>query len=218
MPIYTRNLLVLGDSFCASRTKSTDWPVIVQNSLLINLRGQGFPGASWWSVRNSFLQNISLSPKIAIFCHTEPNRIPHNEDWGLNYSSAELGKIHVDNREDQPMPQEFSVACKLYYKHLWYREYHNWAMTRWLCELDELTKDIEFVLHFFIADDIHRYHKFQNGVSFSDPLIKYAFADGPNIRNHFDIATNQRFADVVLEHIHNYPGAGTRIDKKLDIR
>ena len=218
MHIYTKNLLVLGDSFCANRTRSTDWPVIVQNSLLINLRGQGFPGASWWSVRNSFLQNINLLPNIAIFCHTEPNRIPHNEDWGLNYSSAELGKIYISDREDQPMSEEFSVACKLYYKHLWDREYHNWAMTRWLCELDELTKDIKIVLHFFIDDDIHRHHKFQNGVSFSDPLRNYAFEDGPGITNHYDIATNQRFADVILEHIHNYPGAGVRIDKKLDLR
>jgi hypothetical protein len=53
-------------------------------------------------------------------------------------------------------------------------------------------------------------------VSFSDPLTNYAKNSwNPNIRNHFDADTNQRFADVVLEHIHNYPGAGALIDKKL---
>lgn len=221
MTIRTNDLLILGDSFCSERFKNTDWPVIVQKSLLTNLRGQGFPGASWWSVRNSLTQQIKILPKIAIFCHTEPNRIPHNEDWGLNIGTTELGEIHGygPDRIHVPMPTEFGVACKLYYKHLWIQEYHNWAMTRWLFELDELTKDIEVVLHFFGFNEIHRYHRFQHGTSFSDPLINYAtFARVPDITNHFDVATNQRFADFVLEHICNYPGPGLRIDRKLDLR
>jgi hypothetical protein len=218
MTMRSTDLLILGDSFCSDRTTNTDWPVIVQQSLSTTLRGQGFPGASWWSVRNSLIRQLKFLPKIAIFCHTEPNRLPHADDWGINSGTVELGMIHQLNSYDQPMPAEFDVACKLYYKHLWYQEYHNWAMTRWLYELDELTKDIEIVLHFFGFDDIHRHHRFQHGVSFSDPLITYAVNHlGLDIRNHFDIATNQRFADVVLEHIHNYPGAGIRIDKKLDL-
>lgn len=219
MTIRTTDLLILGDSFCVNRDRSIDWPVIVQNSLSTNLRGQGFPGASWWSVRNSLIQQIKILPRIAIFCHTEPNRLPHINDWGINSGTAELEQIHTIDSYNKPMPAEFGVACKLYYKHLWYQEYHNWAMTRWLCELDELTKGIEIVLHFFGFNDIHRHHRFQHGVSFSDPLINYSTTiQGPDIRNHFDIATNQRFADVVMEHIRNYPGAGVRIDCKLDLR
>jgi hypothetical protein len=218
MTIRTADLLILGDSFCANRDRNIDWPVIVQSSLSTNLRGQGFPGASWWSVRNSLIQQIKILPKIAIFCHTEPNRLPHINDWGINSGTAELGQIHQLDSYDQPMPAEFDVACKLYYKHLWHQDYHNWAMTRWLCELDELTKGIQIVLHFFGFDDVHRHHRFCHGVSFSDPLINYATtAQGSDIRNHFDIAVNQRFADVVLEHIHNYPGSGVRIDKQLDL-
>lgn len=219
MTIRTTDLLILGDSFCANRDRNIDWPVIVQSSLSTNLRGQGFPGASWWSVRASLVQDIKILPKIAIFCHTEPNRMPHKDNWGINSGTAELGQIHTINSHDKPMLPEFGTACKLYYKHLWYQEYHNWAMTRWLHELDELTKDIEIVLHFFGFDDIHRHHRFQYGVSFSDPLINYSTTiQGPDIRNHYDIATNQRFADFVLEHIRYYPGAGVRIDKKLDLR
>jgi len=218
MTIRTTDLLILGDSFCSDRTKSIDWPVIVRNSLMKTLRGQGYPGASWWSVRSGLMQQIRLLPKIAIFCHTEPNRIPHKDDWGINIGASDRGLIHIHDSHDQPMSVEFSSACKLYYKHIWYQEYQNWAMTRWLHELDELTKDIEIVLHFFGFNDIHRHHTFQNGVSFSDPLINYAQAHrAPDIRNHFDIGANQRFADIVLENIHNYPGAGTRIDKKLDL-
>lgn len=116
------------------------------------------------------------------------------------------------------MSAEFQLACKLYYKHLVCLEHNEWAMTRWLCELDELTKDIEIVLHFFGFNNIHRQHKFQHGVSFSDALINYTTMTlGPGITNHFDVATNQRFADVVLEYIHNYPGPGVRIDRKLDL-
>lgn len=219
MPIYTKNLLILGDSFCSDRNKNTDWPIIVQNSLLTSLHGQGFPGASWWSTRNSFIKQIAVAPNIAIFCHTEPNRIPHTDNWGIHAGSIKLGKIygHEPNRF---MPSEFRLACELYYKHLWFQEYHDWALTRWLCELDELTKDIEIVLHFFgFEHHTSRYHRFQHGVSFSDPLINYSTTiQRPDIRNHFDVDTNQRFADLVLEHIHNYPGAGVRIDKRLDLR
>ena len=219
MPIYTKNLLILGDSFCSDRARNTDWPIIVQNSLLTSLHGQGFPGASWWSTRNSFIKQIAVASNIAIFCHTEPNRIPHNDNWGLNIGSTELGLIYEHGRST-PMTNEFKLACELYYKHLWCPEYHEWALTRWLCELDELTKGIEIVLHFFGFDHhASRYHKFQHGVSFSDALVNYAtMTHAPDITNHFDIATNQRFADFVLEHIHNYPGAGVRIDRKLDLR
>lgn len=214
----TSDLLILGDSFCTNRDRNIDWPVIVQNSLLTTLRGTGFPGGSWWSVRKELLQQIRVLPRIAIFCHTEPSRIPHKDDWGLNIGTAELGMIHTVDSCDQPMLPEFSNACKLYYKHLWFDEYHDWAMTSWLKELDDITKDIEIVLHFFCFNNVHRHHRFCHGVSFSDPLINYAINHlSQNIRNHFDIATNQRFADVVLEHIHNYPGAGVRIDRKLDL-
>jgi hypothetical protein len=224
------DLLILGDSFCSDRILKVDWPVIVKKSLStpiaganrwsfkpVTLRGQGFPGASWWSVRNQLIQKIKTPPQIAIFCHTEPNRIPNDDDWGINMGSADIGMIH--GKHLQPMTDEFQLACKLYYKHLWSRKYHEWTMTSWLCELDELTKDIEIVLHFFGFENDHRYHRFQHGVSFSDPLRDYAtFGSDPYLRNHFDIDTNQRFADFVLEHIRNYPGAGTRIDKKLALR
>jgi hypothetical protein len=224
------DLLILGDSFCSDRTLKVDWPMIVKKSLStpisgasrwsfkpVTLRGQGFPGASWWSVRNHLIQKIKKPPQIAIFCHTEPNRIPHDNDWGVNFGSLEQGMIHGEHQ--QPMSDEFQLACELYYKHLWSHAYHEWTMTNWLYELDELTKDIEIVLHFFGFENQQRYYEFQHGVSFSDPLLGYAtFDSDQDPRNHFDIATNQRFADFILEHIHNYPGAGTRIDKKLALR
>jgi len=217
MTVHTTDLLILGDSFCSDRNKQVDWPVIVKNSLSANLRGQGFPGASWWSVRNRLIQEIKTPPKIVIFCHTDPNRMPRDDDGGINIGSVDLGMIHGTN--EQPMTHEFQLACKLYYKYLWSGKYYRWAMTQWLCELDELTKDIEIVLHFFGFENEQRYHKFQHGVSFSDPLKYYATCGcDTQLRNHFDIATNRRFADVILEHIHNYPGAGTRIDKKLALR
>ena len=216
--MHITDLLILGDSFCSDRNKQVDWTVIVRNSLSANLRGQGFPGASWWSARNRLIQEIETPPKIVIFCHTEPNRIPRDDDGGINIGCVDLGMI-IYGINEQPMTEEFQLACKLYYKHIWSKKYHDWAMTGWLCELDELTKDIEIVLHFFGFENKQRYHRFQHGVSFSDPLTNYATFDrDPQLRNHLDIAANQRFADVVLEHIHNYPGAGTRIDKKLALR
>lgn len=223
-----KDILILGDSFCGHRDHPGHWPQIVMNELLkieynpmVVPRGQGYPGASWWSVRTRLLKELKQKPKLAIFCHTEPQRIPHKDDWGVNFRSVELGQIHAPNSFDQPMPSEFKKACELYYEQIWMPEYHDWAITQWFKELDELTQDIDQVLHFYAFPGIHTEYTFKNGITFEDPLINYQvqrrmFSTKPvPAANHFDVETNRRFAEVVLKYVNNYPGDGTRITERL---
>lgn len=226
--ITYRDILILGDSFCSHRDHQDHWPQIVMNKLLgteyssmIVPRGQGYPGASWWSVRKRLLKELRQPPKIAIFCHTEPQRIPHKDDWGINFRSVELGQIHVPDSFDQPMPPEFKKACELYYNHLWMEDYHNWAMVRWFEELNSLVRDIDIVLHFYSFPEDKFKYTFKKGVTFEDPLINYQVQKKmfslkePKSANHYSVENNRQFAEVVLKYINNYPGDGVRIKEKL---
>ncbi len=223
-----RDILILGDSFCSQRNHRDHWPKIVLDNLLkiendnsIIPRGQGYPGASWWSVRKRLVKEIRVPPKVAIFCHTEPHRLPHKDDWGVNFRSVELGQIHTTNNFDKLMPAEFKQACELYYNQIWMSEYHEWAIIQWFKELDELTQGIEKVFHFFAFQGKYNEYTFKKGVTFADPLINYQvkrkmFSNiDPPSANHFDADTNRRFADCVLKYIKDYPGDGVRIESKL---
>jgi hypothetical protein len=226
--INHKDLLIIGDSFCSHRTHQDHWPQIVMQSLTgvtynINRipKGSGFPGASWWSVRKHLLMQLKKSvPKVAIFCHTEPHRLPHPQDWGVNIRSVELGQIHLLNKANEPMPEAYATAARLYYEQLWMFEYHHWAAEQWFKELDELTKNIEKVLHFYCFDGEYKNYTFKNGVTFDDSLInhqvkKKMISKKVEEANHFDADTNRQFAEVVVNYVNNYPGVGVRINERL---
>lgn len=223
-----KDILIIGDSFCSHRTHKDHWPKIVHDSLTtdvlpsISPRGYGFPGASWWSVRNCLLKELKIKlPKVAIFCHTEPHRLPHPEDWGVNSRSSELGEIHVLNKPSSPMPQEYATAARMYYEQIWMSDYHYWAIQQWFKELDDLTTGIEKVLHFYCFTGEYTDYTFKKGVTFTNPLINYQVKKKmfstkqiPEA-NHFDENTNRQFAKTVLNYIDNYPGNGVRITERL---
>jgi len=226
--ISYKDILILGDSFCGHRTHQNHWPKIIIDSLTENStfnlspRGYGFPGASWWSVRSRLIKELDIRvPKIAIFCHTEPQRLPNPKDWGVNTRSVELKEIHLLNSPSTSMPEEYATAAKMYYEQLWMPDYHHWAVEQWFKELDELTSAIEKVLHFYCFDGEYKNFTFKNGVTFTDSLINhevkkkmFSTKQIPEA-NHFDENTNRQFAKTVLKYIDNYPGAGVKITERL---
>tara|TARA_B110000503_G_C7049999_1_gene371896 strand:- start:107 stop:802 length:696 start_codon:yes stop_codon:yes gene_type:complete len=227
--IQYKDLLIVGDSFCGHRTHQDHWPQIVMQSLTglpyngnVIPKGYGFPGASWWSVRKHLLEQLKAGvPKVVIFCHTEPHRLPHPNDWGVNTRSVELAEIHVLNKTSEPMPEAYATAAQLYYEQLWMLDYHHWAITQWFKELDELTLGIEKVLHFYCFDGEYKTHTFKNGVTFDNALINhqvkkkmFTTKTSPEA-NHFDVETNRHFAEVIVNYINNYPGDGVRITERL---
>lgn len=223
-----KDILILGDSFCEMRTHKDHWPKIVLNSLTdnhltnLNPRGCGFPGASWWSVRRQLLTELDAEvPKVAVFCHTEPHRLPHPKDWGVNSRSAELGEIHILGKTNEPMPESYATAVRMYYQQLWIKEYHHWAIEQWFKELDELTIGIEKVFHFYCFEGEYKNYTFKNGITFTDSLINYqvqrrmfSTKEIPQA-NHFDLETNRQFAEVIVNYVNNYPSKGTRITERL---
>jgi hypothetical protein len=219
------DVLILGDSFCGNRSNKNHWPQIVTCSLtgsefdqVAVPRGRGFPGGSWWSVRKEFLKSAPC--KVAVFCHTEPMRLPNDNDWGINTRSVELKQIHKEHSVDQPMPEDFAVAARLYYEQLISIDYHEWAITQWFKELDELLVNVEKSVHLFCFSGPYNNYTFKNGVTLSQPLIQYQrknpiFRKAAFAPNHFTLDDNVKFAKSILDVINNYPGHGHRIDNKL---
>lgn len=222
------DVLIVGDSFCGNRTDKNHWPQYLTSKITgiaFNPtrvpRGQGYPGASWWSVRNRLIKELAIRiPKVLIICHTEPLRIPNDNDWGVNFRSVELGQIHVLNSTDKPMPTNFKLGASLYYQEIMSLNFHEWANLAWFKELNEIAKPIEKVLHLYCFEGQYTDYTFSKGTTLTVPLITYQ-REAPIFRkaafapNHFTLQDNIIFAESLARLVDNYPGDNIRIDAKI---
>lgn len=213
------DILIVGDSFCQGRFQSYDWPqlltcAITKTSYRENIlpRGSGYPGASWWSVRNCLINELKKTPvKILVLCHTCPYRIPNDLDYGLNFMSTEHAILHQERGSDLIMPEKISLAGKLYYQELISYKFHDWCLKRWYLELDEILsshESLEKTIHLFCFE--HSFHQFKNGVSVRDALFNHAteYKENKTITNHFDLDKNLRLSQKIETILDEYPGDG----------
>lgn len=150
------DILVLGDSFAYSRHLQTDWPMALALKLTGKEyspdrvpRGIGFPGCSWWSVRNRLLKEIGIKvPKVLVVCHTEMNRIPSDEDYGLTLTSVSTNSV-VSPQGRLSSYHPIMRAAIDYYRHLYSEKFHMWMFQQWINELDSITMNagIDVVIH-----------------------------------------------------------------------
>ena len=123
--IALKNIIVVGDSFCAS---SDGWPSILAQRLGLELISYGQGGQSWWNARN-FLNNIDsetlTNTEVMVFVHTNAGRIPtNNTQLGLIDHSAEPAT-------------EIDKAIQLYYKYIHEPEFLNWSQQQWFLEINQ---------------------------------------------------------------------------------
>jgi len=144
-----KNLIVVGDSFCASRNVNNDnlnhpscWPNLLAQELKLNLLGEGIGGAGWWPTRQSLRK---LTPEqinnteCMVFCHSDANRL-------LNHN---LNQNHLDKHDPNPANEEH-LAVKLYYKYILDMEFANWAQQMWLREISDTYGHLKLIhLHCF---------------------------------------------------------------------
>lgn len=222
------DILILGDSFVGHRHLITDWPQL----LACNLtglkfdenripRGHGFNGSSWWSVRNRLYEELKIKkPKLLILTHTEPQRIPSDDNYNLNPGSVSdpdwLIKINSNQQNEiDPnagiAPKEVLLAGQQYYKYLISIDYHLWAQQKWYEELDELisSSDIKYVIHMHCFEPWKndKLHEFKNSITFNKPLWKVSDdhkAWSIHNRNHFSINNNVRMLKLLNDSIKNY--------------
>lgn len=222
------DILIIGDSFCANRDAADTWPQQVLYQLTGDsqhtVRGQGFPGGAWWAYRKVLVEELKgRPPRVLIVCHTEPFRIPNDNDYSLNFKSVEDRVLHVGNK-NRTMPANIARAADLYYKELMCDDFYLWAVKQWFLELDWICAEynIEKVIHLYSFGGHYSDHTFTNGVTISTSLSSYAEEAETifwkfkwKLANHYTRKGNQLFANSIVDLVSNYPGNGVRLDKKL---
>ena len=121
-----KNLIVVGDSFCAR----IGWPQELARLLDLNLIVAGFPGQHWWSYRHFLDQTLEdkdlNNTEVIVFAHTFTERIPHLDP-----------EIALCNKFDTNPKTEVGKAVQLYYKYLENAPYAEWAESKWFEEINE---------------------------------------------------------------------------------
>jgi len=221
--IFHNEIVILGDSFCRNRHDLTDWPFILANKLTGDLktpRGEGFAGASWWSVRKQLLAELTKEKiKLLILCHTEPYRIPSEYDFGINHSSAARGSCAKPIANIKYFTPEVITASKLYYENLFFYEFHEWAQAQWFNEVDNIVvqNNIEKTIHLHCFNNGN--YIFKNGCTFQGSLIDYAVENEglrSTFKNHFSFERNQKLAEQLYQTVINWHTTSKIID--LDIK
>ena len=222
------DILILGDSFVGHRDLETDWPQLL-TCKLTGLpfdekripRGHGFNGSSWWSVRNRLHEELKIKkPKVLILTHTEPQRIPSDDNYNLNPGSVENPDWHkqLNSNEQNEVdanaglaPREVLLAGQQYYKYLISIDYHLWTQEKWYEELDNLisTSDIEYVIHMHCFDPWKnkKLHEFKNSITFNKPIWQVSDDSKKwsiHNRNHFTLNNNKKMMEVMYTCIENY--------------
>lgn len=226
------DILIIGDSFAYERVIPQSWPrilteLLVKNNLFKIPRGKGFPGCSWWSVRQNLIEELKNGvPKVLILCHTEPNRIPSDYDFPLNIKSVEDLKHHigdVSQYKNVITPshiKEVQTAALMYYQFLFNPDYHEWAQNQWCRELDEIIgeHDIPYVIHLHCFE-IQNNYIFKNGITAEETLWENSagyqiFKNNPENRfdkkiqyelmNHFSTEENLKLANCLYNSILTY--------------
>lgn len=200
-------LLIVGDSYCADRTRNQDWP-----RYLLKLatggdrvpRGEGWAGASWWSTRHTLYKELHIKlPKILIICHTEAMRIPSDYHFGLNAASV-AGKFPICSpiENEKFYTDDIKTSAKMYYKHLISEDFHRWASYAWFRELDNLLIDKNIQTIHLKSFEVN--YIFKSGITgkerLSDFYTKYGqIPDGIARANHFSLDQNIQIAETLYQ-------------------
>lgn len=216
MSITPKDILIIGDSFCHYRSATTDWPMAFVKELTGQFEtpgGNGYNGASWWSVRQCLLREISQNYfKVLIICHTQFARVPNDLDIGINPTclNSNSGIVVPDNVKHLVDKNQMHIAAKCYYEQLYSLDFHKWAQKAWFKELDSIleTLEIPYVIHLYCFGPAQSNHfKFKQGKTclniLKDSWVKTG-NENTTTRNHMTQDQNQIFAKNLAKIVKNY--------------
>lgn len=219
------DILVLGDSFAAFREQPGTWIRCVTEALTgttIPARGVGHVGCAWWSARRELIKELNIKvPQVLIMCHTEPMRLPSEQNFPLNHITASEPDAHLphDMQDLKYVYREVAAAALEYYKHLYIQDYHLWAQEQWFKELDELTVkyNIPYVIHMHCFPGwppTGETYTFENGLTVDEVLWEYSSDNrmDPNTNttkaseylNHFTTEENIELGTLVINALNTY--------------
>lgn len=198
----TKNLLITGDSFCAVRNK---WPLQFCG-LLGNhsLYGTGFSGCSWWSVRKEIIEYLKIKNNIhtLVVLHTEPYRMPSDNDLPLNSAATKIATKIGD---------PYIEAIKGYYKYLISEPFHLWAYFNWFQELEVIISNssLEKVVHLYCFPGPWTRYVFKKGITIQKDILSWSKRSKKDLvsddekysiyPNHLSLEDNELFAKRLHE-------------------
>ncbi len=179
------DIVVLGDSFAKFREQPNTWVRYFTETLTGSnkpARGAGFVGCAWWSVRNELMKQLEIKvPKVLVICHTEPMRLPSEQNFPLNYITAENPDKHMlpEHVDLKLVWRQAAAAASEYYKHLYIESFHVWAQRAWFKELDEIIEghNIPYVIHMHCFKQWPPYketYTFKNGMTVEEILYDHS--------------------------------------------
>ena len=203
-----KNIIVVGDSFCAS---DSGWPGMLAQRLNLTLINHGYGGQPWWNVRN-FLNTIDqetlTNTEVMIFVHTNAGRIPT--------SNSQIG--HVDHSAEPKT--EIDKTIQLYYKYIHEPEFLNWSQQQWFLEINQRWGHKKIVhLHSFPWS--LEYGKSLSGINISTNLCSISLnelgADKLELfddtrPNHLNNRNNNELACQLSNLIQNYTQQTVQLD------
>jgi hypothetical protein len=224
-----KNLIVVGDSFCASRhlnnadlNYSLAWPNLLADELKLNLLGAGFIGAGWWPVRNAlkkFDQEQIDNTEAIVFCHSDAYRLLNSR---THQNTLRYGSNLDINDEEQ-------LAVKLYYKYILEDEFAEWAQQMWLYEISNTYEHLKLIHLYCFPWTLKNIKSFPTGISVFPALssislneFDYGLLDRKQTiiqklandkrDNHLSAFNNKELARQLTEIIRNYSAKNTNLD------
>jgi hypothetical protein len=234
--MYNHNdILIVGDSFAASRSLSYDWPMALLTMLTGSKEtpnGVGIGGTSWWTARKYIVKALqNQPPKVLIICHTDALRLPSDRDLGLNSGSV-LGQEYNTNWSNLFSREEFNAAT-MYYTHLMSVDFHEWAREQWFNELNRLVSAVPIVIHLHCFTNYELHNSgvpkepfiFKHGITSAEVLFhlqvqESALPNGrdmPGARNHFSPESNVKIATALYKAIIGFDPAKNGTMQNLNL-
>lgn len=204
----SNDILIVGDSFSNDRKNPNSWVLKLTHLLTGNHtipRGEGFKGCAWWSSRSCILNEYNLrKPKLLIVIHTDPLRLASDYNFPLSAGSIEQ-KLY-DPSKSHPYLAEFTedvaIAARYYFKYLMSMEFHFWSQNQLFVELDELSKNTEYVIHlrsFKSPPKIN--YTFKHGMYIEDTLFENSSQYQLYLENKNDLSKFFQKDDELINHL-----------------
>jgi hypothetical protein len=193
-----KNIIVVGDSFCAH---PQGWPSMLADKLNLKLINYGVGGEHWWGV-HEFLKTVDKNTvKYIIFAHTFGQRIPTLHKNGIDKTASEL-----------------------YYKHIHNEEFLNWAQEQWFKQISTEWDNV-INLHCFpwtwdlrhllvginVGPNLASISL--NEVDATEPLLdESVIGQGLRRQNHLNQFNNKILAEELAGIINNYSAGDVQLD------
>ena len=230
-----KNIIYIGDSFCASyqpnKVKGSNLGMVytsvpthlnmAADALDLRLYTFGYAGRSWFYSRSRLMDTLEHYPNLiddaeaVVFFHTDAyryNTVDHVVDTSLGYGLTTPGNKHLEE------------SFQLWQKYLLDPMFQMWAQLAWFKEINELfpnTKKIHFNVFADTVDNLNHL----KGFVYRTPLMSLSLGELVGTdkelleqltldqrHNHFNQHNNQAIADLVVGAVKNYHQAQLEID------